>query len=160
MGWFYVCYCNLHISWHRRAQILINPWASRVDVQDFLLWHGDCQMEGATSFPLLNLLFLHFSLFICLDSIEMRRGSVPSSQCKALFTSSHSLLPVQGIIHKEVSIAIIQFSTSKTTSFDWVFAWHSHTEQENTMVCKPLVWVYHLVSRGHWASDCSWQFSW
>lgn len=50
MDWFYVCYCNLHSAWHRGAQILINPRAPRVHVQDFLLWHGDCQMEGATWF--------------------------------------------------------------------------------------------------------------
>lgn len=50
MGWFYVCYCNLHSAWHKRAQILINTGAPRVDVQDFLLWHGDCQTESATCF--------------------------------------------------------------------------------------------------------------
>lgn len=79
--------------------------------------------------------FAAFLLFICLVSINMRGGSC-------------SPLPQQDIVFKELSIAITLLLTSQTTHFDWVFPWHSRTEQENAMVWKLLVWVNHLVSKG------------
>lgn len=87
MGWFYVCYCNLHSAWHRRTRFLINTGAPRVDVQDFLLWHGDCQTESATCFltaesPVPAFLIVHLPG----QYINEKRPC--------------SLLPVQGLIHK------------------------------------------------------------